>query len=78
MNDNVVQFPHNKKWILNFIIPDEIKMEGQSPDIHWTFEHNYGTAEVLARSLDEAKKKILDCITIDYWTDINMWTNEEV
>ena len=53
-------------------------MEGQSPDIHWTFEHNYGTAEVLARSLDEAKKKILDCITIDYWTDINMWTNEEV
>ena len=53
-------------------------MEGQSPDIHWTFEHNYGNAEVIARSLDEAKKKILDCIVIDYWTDINMWTNEEL
>jgi len=78
MSDNVVQFPQNKKWILNFIIPDEIRMEGQSSDIHWTFDQNYGTAEVLARSLDEAKKKILDCITIDYWTDINMWTNEEV
>ena len=78
MSDNVVQFPQNKKWILNFIIPDEIRMEGQSSDIYWTFDQNYGTAEVLARSLDEAKKKILDCITIDYWTDINMWTNEEV
>tara|TARA_A100000172_G_C3032748_1_gene107313 strand:- start:1125 stop:1361 length:237 start_codon:yes stop_codon:yes gene_type:complete len=78
MSDNVVQFPQNKKWILNFIIPDEIRMEGQSSDIHWTFDQNYGTAEVLARSLDEAKKKILECITIDYWTDINMWTNEEV
>jgi len=43
MSDNVVQFPQNKKWILNFIIPDEIRMEGQSPDIHWTFDHNYGT-----------------------------------
>ena len=57
---NVINFPKNKKWILNFIIPDEISMEGQSPDIHWTFEQNYGTAEVIARSLEEAKKKILD------------------
>ena len=31
---NVINFPKNKKWILNFIIPDEISMEGQSPDIH--------------------------------------------
>ena len=47
-------------------------MEGQSKDIHWTFEHNYGTAEVKARTLKEAKQKILDCIEIDSWCDIGM------
>ncbi len=72
----VVGFPEKKKWILNFIIPDEITMEGKSNDISWTFEHNYGTAEVMARSVEEAKKKILQCIEIDSWCDINMWSHE--
>ena len=63
----VIKFPEKKKWILSFIIPDEISMEGSSKDIHWTFENNFGTAEVMARSIPEAKKKILDCIEIDSW-----------
>tara|TARA_R100001591_G_scaffold7251_3_gene13642 strand:+ start:204 stop:482 length:279 start_codon:yes stop_codon:yes gene_type:complete len=68
----VIEFPQNKLWTISFIIPDEISMEGQSKDIHWTFEHNYGTAEVKARTLKEAKQKILDCIEIDSWCDIGM------
>ena len=72
----VVKFPEKKKWILSFIIPDEISMEGSSKDIHWTFENNFGTAEVMARSIPEAKKKILDCIEIDSWCDINKWGHE--
>ena len=36
----VIKFPEKKKWILSFIIPDEISMEGSSKDIHWTFENN--------------------------------------
>jgi hypothetical protein len=30
----------------------------------------------MARSIPEAKKKILDCIEIDSWCDINMWGHE--
>ena len=29
----VIKFPEKKKWILSFIIPDEISMEGSSKDI---------------------------------------------
>ena len=44
----VIKFPEKKKWILSFIIPDEISMEGSSKDIHWTFENNFGTAEAVS------------------------------
>lgn len=74
--DNVIKFPEPKKWTLTFIIPDEIRMEGKSTDIHWTFDNNFGTAEVVARTVEEAKKKILNCIEIDSWCDINMWGHE--
>ena len=74
--DNVIKFPEPKKWTLTFIIPDEIRMEGKSTDIHWTFDNNFGTAEVVARTVEETKKKILNCIEIDSWCDINMWGHE--
>ena len=72
----VINFPELKKWHLSFIIPDEITMEGKSLDIEWQFENNFGTAVVKARSIEEAKKKILNCIEIDSWCDINMWGHE--
>ena len=40
-----------------------------------TFENNFGTAEVMARSIPEEEKN-LDCIEIDSWCDINMWGHE--
>ena len=72
----VINFPELKRWTLSFIIPDEITMEGRSKDIEWQFENNFGTAVVRARSIEEAKKKILNCIEIDSWCDINMWGHE--
>ena len=73
----VVKFPERMKWTLCFTIPDEVTMEGSSNDISWSFDNGYCTAEVIAVSVNDAKRKICKHITVDQWIDMN-WGSEEI
>ena len=61
----VIKFPERMKWTLCFTVPEEVTMEGSSSDISWTFDNGYGTAEVIAISVDDAKRKICKHIEVD-------------
>ena len=74
----VVKFPERMKWTLCFTIPDEVTMEGSSNDISWSFDNGYCTAEVIAISVADAKRKIQKHIDVDQWIDMNFWGSEEI
>ena len=74
----VVKFPERMRWTLCFTIPDEVTMEGGSNDISWSFDNGYCTAEVIAISVDDAKRKIQKHIDVDQWIDMNFWGSEEI
>jgi len=75
---DIIQFPKRMKWILCFTIPDEVTMEGSSHDISWSFDNGYCTAEVIAISVDDAKRKICKHVEVAEWIDINFWSKEEI
>ena len=75
---DIIQFPKRMKWILCFTIPDEVTMEGSSRDISWSFDNGYCTAEVIAISVDDAKRKICKHVEVAEWIDINFWSKEEI
>ena len=74
----VVKFPERMRWTLCFTIPDEVTMEGSSNDISWSFDNGYCTAEVIAISVHDAKRKIQKHIDVDQWIDMNFWGSEEI
>ena len=74
----VIKFPERMRWTLTFAVPDEVTMEGSSNDISWTFDNGYGTGEVIAISVDDAKRKICKHIEVLEWIDVNFWTSDEI
>ena len=74
----VIKFPERMKWTLCFTIPEEVTMEGSSNDINWSFDNGYCTAEVIAISVNDAKRKICKHIEVDQWIDTNFWYSEEI
>ena len=73
MSDNVIKFPQKQKYTMCFLVPEEFSMTGNSA-IHWTFDNQYGTAEVEARSYEEAKILIENHVPVLEWFDSIMKT----
>ena len=74
----VIKFPERLRWTLTFAVPDEVTMEGSSNDISWSFDNGYCTAEVIAISANDAKRKICKHIEVSEWIDTNFWSKEEI
>ena len=74
----VIKFPERLRWTLTFAVPDEVSMEGSSNDISWSFDNGYCTAEVIAISANDAKRKICKHIEVSEWIDTNFWSKEEI
>ena len=71
MNDNVINFPQKQTYTMCFLVPEEFSMSGDST-IHWTFDNQYGTAEVEARSYEEAKTLVENHVPVLEWFDNRM------
>ena len=74
----IIQFPKKLRYHICFTVPDEVTMEGGSNDISWSFDNGYCTAEVIAISVDDAKRKICKHIKVTEWIDTNFWGSEEI
>ena len=44
-------------------------MRGSDKNIQWTIDHNIGTAIVKARTREQAKQYVCDCIDVLEWIE---------
>ena len=55
LDDKIILFPSEKEFKIEFLIDEEVSMRGSDKNIHWTIDHNFGTAIVRARTREQAR-----------------------
>jgi hypothetical protein len=69
METKIIQFPNETEYEIEFLIGDDISMRSSTHQIHWKIEYNYGTALVKARTKQQAKEYICECIDVLEWIE---------
>ena len=69
LDDKIIPFPSEKEFKIEFLIDEEVSMRGSDKNIHWTIDHNFGTAIVKARTREQAKQYVCDCIDVVEWIE---------
>ena len=67
--NKIIQFPKSKEFKVEFLIGDDVSMRSSTRSIHWEIEYNYVTARVHARTKDQAKEFICECIDVQEWIE---------
>ena len=68
LDDKIILFPSEKEFKIEFLIDEEVSMRGSDKNIHWTIDHNFGTAIVRARTREQAKTiclRLYRCVRMD-------------
>ena len=60
----IIQFPSEQEFEIEFLIGDDVSMRSSSQEIHWKIEFNIGTAKVKARTKQQAKEYFCECIDV--------------
>ena len=65
----VIQFPAEKQFTIEFMLGDDVSMKSSDHKIHWTINYNEGKAVVQARTRQQAKQYISECIKVLEWIE---------
>ncbi len=65
----VIQFPIEKQFTIEFMLGDDVSMKSSDHEIHWTINYNEGKAVVRARTRQQAKQYITECIKVLEWIE---------
>ena len=65
LDNKIILFPSEKEFKIEFLIDEEVSMRGSDKNIHWTIDHNFGTA----RTREQAKQYVCDCIDVLEWIE---------
>ena len=60
----VIQFPKEKEYTVEFILADNVSMKSSEHEIHWKIEYNQGVAKLKARTKEQAKQYITECVKV--------------
>ena len=69
LDDKIILFPSEKEFKIEFLIDEEVSLRGSDKNIQWTIDHNFGTAIVRARTREQAKQYVCDCIDVLEWIE---------
>jgi hypothetical protein len=65
----IIQFPSEEEYKIEFLIGDDVSMRSSSREIHWKIEYNYVIATLKARTKQQAKEYICECMDVLEWIE---------
>lgn len=65
----VIKFPVEKEYTVEFILADNVSMKSSEQKIHWSIEYNQGIAKLKARTKQQAKQYITECVDVLEWIE---------
>ena len=68
-SQKIIQFPSEEEYKIEFLIGDDVSMRSTSREIHWKIEYNYVIATFKARTKQQAKEYIFECMDVLEWIE---------